>query len=206
MRERRVELLATILLAVAALATAWSTYQSGQWRGDQAAAYSRGTAARIESSEASTRAGQLTQVDVAVFIQWLDANAHDDRRLASFYRARFRDEFRPAFAAWLATRPLTNAKAPPSPFALPQYRLAEAQEATQLDLQAAGHSAAANQADERADGYLLGVVLFASALFFAGISTKLASRGQREVLLGLGWAIFLGAAIWIATFPIRLTT
>jgi hypothetical protein len=29
-RERRVELFATILLAVAAVATAWSTYQSTQ--------------------------------------------------------------------------------------------------------------------------------------------------------------------------------
>lgn len=34
--HRRAELLATILLAVAAVATAWSSYQSARWSGVQA--------------------------------------------------------------------------------------------------------------------------------------------------------------------------
>ncbi len=44
-RRHRVELLATTLLAVAAVAIAWSTYQSTQWRGQQAADNSRASAA-----------------------------------------------------------------------------------------------------------------------------------------------------------------
>jgi len=32
-RRHRVEVLGTIVLAVAVIATAWSTYQSTQWRG-----------------------------------------------------------------------------------------------------------------------------------------------------------------------------
>ena len=55
-RLHRVELLSTVLLAVAAVATAWSTYQSNQWRGEMAVNYSKATAARIQSSAASTRA------------------------------------------------------------------------------------------------------------------------------------------------------
>jgi len=92
-RERRVELFATILLAVAAVATAWSTYQSTQWRGQQAVSTSKGTAARIESSEAATRAGQLTQIDIATFVQWTDAHLARRRELASVRHAgvqRFR--------------------------------------------------------------------------------------------------------------------
>jgi hypothetical protein len=73
-RHDRAELLATILLAVAAVATAWSTYQGARWRGEQAVETSMATAARIESSEASTRAGQLTQIDIATFTQWVDAD------------------------------------------------------------------------------------------------------------------------------------
>jgi hypothetical protein len=200
--ERRVELLATVLLAVAALATAWSTFQSGRWRGAQAADYSKGTAARIHSSEAYTRAGQLTQIDIAIFIQWVDATEAGKPKLAAFYRERFRPEFRPAFAAWLAAHPLTNANAPLTPFDVPQYRPADARRAKALDLAAAGHSAAATDANERADDYLLAVVLFASSLFFAGISTKLHSVRQCEVLLGLGWAIWGATLIWIATLPV----
>lgn len=113
--QHRVELLSTILLACAAVATAFSTYQSTRWRGEQAADYSKATAARIQSSEASTRAGQLTQVDIATFIQWVNASVAGKPKVAQFYRQRFRQEFRPAFAAWLATDPRTNRRRPSRP-------------------------------------------------------------------------------------------
>jgi hypothetical protein len=58
---------------------------------------------------------------------------------------------------------------------------------------------------QRADNYSLAVVLFASALFFAGISTRLSSHTPRMAVLGLGYALFLGSAIWIATFPVSLS-
>ncbi|TML67496.1 MAG: hypothetical protein E6G11_12890 [Actinobacteria bacterium] len=204
-RQRRVELLATILLAVAAVATAWSTYESTRWRGEQTADYSKATAARIQSSEASTRAGQLTQVDIATFIQWVNASVAGDRKLADFYRRRFRAEFRPAFGAWLATHPRTNRSAPLTPFAMPQYRVAEAVKSQQLNTAAGTYADTAGTANQRSDNYVLAVVLFASSLFFAGISTKLRSLRQREVLLALGWAIFLGTAIWVATSPVSFS-
>jgi hypothetical protein len=204
-RHHRVELLATVLLAVAAVATAWSTYQSTRWRGEQAADYSKATAARIQSSEASTRAGQLTQVDIATFIQWVDADVSGDAKLADFYRRRFRKEFRPAFAAWLAARPRTNRSAPLTPFAMPQYRVAEAVKSERLNVDAGVHADAAGTANQRADNYVLAVVLFAASLFFAGISTKLRALRQREVLLALGWTIFLGTAIWLATLPVSFS-
>src|SRR5262245_7175302 len=164
-RDHRVELFATILLAVAAVATAWSTYQSTRWRGEQAVNTSKATAARIQSSQASTRAGQLTQVDIATYIQWVNAEVAGDRELARFYRERFRPEFRPAFDAWLATRPRTNPNAPLTPFAMPQYRVAESVKSEQLNAEAGVRSDAAGAANQRADNYILAVVLFAASLF-----------------------------------------
>jgi hypothetical protein len=196
-RHHRVELLATVLLACAAVATAWSTYQSTRWRGDQSANYSKATAARIQSSEASTRAGQLTQVDIATFIQWVDATVAGKPKLARFYRRRFRPEFRPAFAAWLATEPRTNPKAPLTPFAMPQYRVSEAEQARRLNAAAGVYADTAGAANDRADDYVLAVVLFAASLFFAGISTKLHELRQREVLLAIGWTIFVGTLVWV---------
>jgi hypothetical protein len=201
-RQRRVELFATILLAVAAVATAWSTYQSTRWRGEQAVSTSKGTAARIESSESATRAGQLTQIDIATFVQWTDAHLARNHEVAEFYRRRFRPEFRPAFAAWVATAPFTNPDAPLSPFAMPEYSVSEAVRSSQLNAEAGGHSDDAELANQHADDYVLAVVLLASALFFAGISTKLHALRQREALLALGWLIFLGTAIWLGTSPV----
>jgi hypothetical protein len=203
-RQRRVELLTTVLLAVAAVATAWSTYQSTLWRGEQAADSTKATAAHIESSQASTRAGQLTQVDIATFFQWIDADVAGNRKLAQFFRRRFRKEFRPAFAAWIATSPRTNPTAPLSPFAMRQYRIAEALRAERLNTAAGAQADAAGEANQRSGNYVLALVLFAVALFFAGMATKLGSLGKREVLLILGWVVFLGTAAWVATFPVTI--
>lgn len=204
-RQHWVELFSTILLAVAALATAWSTYQSTQWRGEQAVNTSKATAARIESSEAATRAGQLTQVDIATFVQWTNAHVAGDADLAEFYRRRFRPEFEPAFDAWIGAKPFTNPDAPLTPFAMPEYRVSESVRSSELNAQAGRHSDAAGAANQRADNYVLAVVLLAAALFFAGISTKLRVERQREALLMLGWLIFLCTAIWLSTSPVEIS-
>jgi len=195
----------TVLLALATVATAWSAYQARQWTGDQSEATSSATADRIAENRAAALANRQVQIDVATFTEWLDARARDERQLARFYQQRFRREFQPAFTAWLATRPLANRTAPPTPFAMRQYRLKANADAERLERPAAAKTDEAKESNARADDYMLAVVLFALSLFFAGISNKLESEGARAFVLGLGCVVFLGAAIWVATFPVQLT-
>jgi hypothetical protein len=203
--DRRLELAATVLLAVAAVATAWAAYQSARWHGEQARAQSASIAARVESTRAANVANRQAQIDVALFTQWVDSYARDETELVDFYRKRFRAEFKPAFRAWVVTRPRTNPSAPLSPFAMPQYELASTAQADDLEAQAAASSESVGNYIQRADNYSLAVVLFAASLFFAGISTRLDSRTTRTVVLGLGYTLFLGSLIWIATFPVSLS-
>jgi hypothetical protein len=203
--DRRFELVATVLLAMAAVATAWAAYQSARWHGQQAKAQSASIAARVESTRSADVANRQAQVDVALFTQWVDAYAVNETELAGFYRMRFRPEFQPAFEAWVATRPRTNSSAPLSPFAMPQYELAATRRADRLEAQAAAASQRVGTFIQRADNYSLTVVLFAASLFFAGISTRLRSPPPRMTVLGLGYTLFLGGVIWIATFPVSLT-
>jgi len=114
-------------------------------------------------------------------------------------------EFKPAFAAWLETNPFTNPQAPPTPFAMPDYRVKEAAASEQLLAEATRQTKESRKALENADDYLFALVLFATALFFAGISTKIPSLGPREVLLAIGWVVFLGATVWVATLPVSLS-
>jgi hypothetical protein len=125
-------------------------------------------------------------MDVATFTQWVDAYARHETELAAFYQKRLRPEFQPAVAAWIATRPLTNADAPLTPFAMPSYRLAATAEAERL--QAAAEVAAAEAARDidHANDYVLAVVLFSAALFSGGISTRLHRPRPRAVVLGIG--------------------
>ncbi len=150
-------------------------------------------------------ANRQGQIDVALFTQWVDAYARDETELERFYRKRFRPEFQPAFQAWVATTPRKNPSAPLSPFAMPQYKLAATTKADRLEARAAAFSQRVGLVIQRADNYALAGVLFAVSLFFAGISTRLHSPNARMVVLGLGYALFLGSVIWVATFPVSVS-
>jgi hypothetical protein len=199
-----IEVAATVLLAVAAVATAWSSYQATRWNGEQAKTSGRVNATRIDAARASDLANAQQQVDVETFMQWVDSYARGETQLVTFYRERFRPEFKPAFNAWIATKPLKTKGAPLTPFAMPQYRLAARTEAHRLDQTAEALSAQVRRNIQRASNYVLGVVLFAVALFFAGMSTKLTAPGLRKVMLVVGYVIFVGAAVWIATSPVSI--
>ena len=87
---------------------------------------------------------------------------------------------------------------------MPQYHLAAAVRADELEARAGAFSATVTQYIQRADNYTLAVVLFASALFFAGISTRMRSPGQRVALLVVGYMLLLGTVAWLATFPVTI--
>ncbi len=197
-------LLVTVLLVVAALATSWSSYQATRWNGEQAAAASRTNAIRIEASRAQGLSEAQSQIDVATFIAWADASGAGDEELAEFYVDRFRDEFTPAFNAWLATEPLTNPDAPPTPFAMDDYQVASQVEAAELDAAAEVSAAEVRLNIQRSSNYVLTVVLYAVVLFFAGVSTRMNSHKLRWVLAGTGCVVLIGAIAWISTFPVSV--
>jgi len=199
------ELLATILLVVAAVATSWSSYEAARWHGEQAKATSKTNAIRIDAARAASLANAETQVDVATFIAWSEADVKGDDELADFYVARFRPEFEPAFNAWIATDPMTNAEAPRTPFAMPEYQVESKQDAADLDNQAEASAAKVSEDIQRASNYVLTVVLYAVVLFFAGMSTKIGSRRLRAVLVGAGYLVMISTLVWVATFPVSLT-
>jgi hypothetical protein len=199
------EIVATVLLALAAVATAWSSYQANRWNGETTKASSRVNALRVDAARSQGLAEAQTQVDVATFIEWVNATATDQAKLADFYVARFRPEFRPAFDAWQATDPFNNADAPPTPFAMEEYQLQARTDVERIDAEVELASAKVRGNIQRSANYVLAVVLFAVALFFAGMSTKLSSAGPRRALLVVGCTVFLATVVWIATFPISLS-
>lgn len=203
-KDERLALLATVLLAFATVGTAWSSYQASRWHGEQALAQSSATSTRLESTRASGEANREIQVDVALFVQWVDAHATKETELANFYEARFSDRLRPAFRAWIAQDPFADANAPPDPFTLPQYKVDALDQATDLETKASVASDDAREFIQRADNYVLAVVLFAAALFFGGLSMRVRTQRERTAILAMGYVLLLGTAVWIATFPVTV--
>ena len=85
-----------------------------------------------------------------------------------------------------------------------KYRTAASAEAARIDQAAEQSSATVNLDVRRAANYVLGVVLFSVALFFAGLSTRLMSR-LRTATLVVGCLLFFGTAVWMATFPVSIS-
>lgn len=215
----RIELIATIIMALAAIATAWCAFQATKWSGIQAIEFSNANAGRVESTRLDNVANTQRSIDVDVFTAWLDAVAEEvgtgqippvsesgyapiDGTLSAFYYERMRDEFRPALDAWLATDPLDEAGAPPTPFAMEQYQLAAAQQADDLLEQSAADRQDALDANQNGDNYVLTTVGFALVIFFGGVSSKLAERRNRWIAIILAMALFVGALVAAFSLPI----
>ena len=201
--DRWVELIAAAVLALATIASAWSAYQATRWGGVQAAAFAEAGATRAESVRASDLADATLTIDVEYFAIWLDGHAQGNETLQRHLEDRFRPEFARAFKAWQATDPFTNPNAPHTPFVMDEYRIAAADEAEQLRAEAETSVEEALDANQTGDNYVLTTVLFASVLFFAGISTKFQGRWTKLALVGFGLAAFIGGTTLLVTFPVH---
>ena len=215
--DNRFELVEAIVLSIAALLAAWTGFQSAKWSGVQANDYSLAGASRVQATQAATLAGQETTVDVISFTQWLQASeaeglldepldpenpyVPDPDLLSGFLYLRFRPEFAVAVDAWVATEPRSNADAPATPFAMEEYRVAAADEADRLEEQADQQAGDARTANQRSDNYVLMTIMFATVLFFAGISSKMDTFRARSFLLGTALVILVAAIAIVASFP-----
>lgn len=198
---RSQEFAVTVLLSVTAILTAWTAFQSSKWGGAMSIAFSQASSARIEASTQTGRADARTTLNVDLFSSWIEATAREDRRVADFYRERFPPELARAFEAWIATEPLTSPDAPPSPFAMDEYRPPGEAEAAAASARADGKFQEALDNNRQGDRYTLLTVLFASVLFFAAMSGRFASQAARWGMLGLGSALFVVGAVLLASFP-----
>jgi len=200
-RERRLELAVTILLAAAALLSAWCAYQSAAFSSRENAGHATAARLQVLASRADDRASDQTLLDVSAFHEWIDATTSGESERADVLRERFRDEMQPAFDAWLATDPLDDADAPATPFELPEYQLASAAEAVSFETRASSAAIAAENAGAIGDRYLLAVVLYAAALFQLGIQSRIGVFELRLALVVISGGIVLGTTIWILTLP-----
>ncbi|GAA4461243.1 hypothetical protein [Phytohabitans houttuyneae] len=216
----RWELLLALMMALAAVGTAWAGFQSAKWSGVQADSYAAAGAARAEAGQAATVASRQRTIDVVSFTAWLNAlNAEivanpaarpsgnyqpDPDQVSGFLFNRFRPDFRPAVGAWLATRPLLNPAAPATPFDMPEYRLAAEAASQELVEEAERQSATARAANQRSDNYVLTAVIFALVLLFAGLASKSRNRTTQNTLTGLALAALAGCVLTLAFFPVEV--
>jgi hypothetical protein len=197
-----VEIISAVLISLATVASAWCAYQSALWGGEEAISYNAAGAARTESVRYSNQALQLVTIDVNMFTEFVAAYSNEDEFLFDFLMARFRPEMKVAVDAWIKTQPLINPDAPTSPFEMEEYE-SEAQDKADLFLEEVDvHLDEARQNDQYADRYILLTVIFASVLFFGGMSTEFKSLKIRIGLIAFSSLTFLITIVVALSFPI----
>ena len=190
-----------LVLAVAAIATAWSGYQAARGDGRQSVLYGQSSRDRFQADAASTLGGQELVADSSMFNAWLQARGADDPRLQALFARRFTPEYRSAFQAWLKTRPFTNPAAPAGPAYMPQYRNRQLEEARRLNDRASAAFAEGTEARETADTYVRVTVLFALVLFLVAVGQRFRLRGVRIATIAMALALFTFSFYDIATLP-----
>ncbi len=199
--EQTVEILEALLLAIVAVATAWSGYQAARFDGRQAHLYGLSSKYRLLGSQAAARGGQLQIYDSTTFSFWLQAETTGNAKTAAAFEKRFRVEFRPAFAAWEKTHPFTNPKAPPGPLVMPQYHNAQLAASAEWEDKASAAFEEGTAARETGDKYLRNTVLLATVLFLTALSQRFKVRNVRVGLMGVSAVLLVIAMYFVFTYP-----
>jgi hypothetical protein len=187
-RHAILEIIEAVVLAIVAITTAWSGYQAALWTGHQ----SEGVAAY---------ANQERMYNASTVVEWLEAEAHNDKKLSALFERRFLPEFRPAFEAWKQTDPLNNPNAPAGPQLMSEFRSAKTQEAVKLNDQATEAFEQGTRGRQFADQYVRATVTLATVLLLIAVSQRFKTRNVRVALLVIALFLLCFPVYHILTLP-----
>ena len=190
-----IEIIEALILALVAVATAWSGYQAAAWAGKRAQEYAKANRLRVTAEGLATLAGQERIYDSDTFNSWLAARFDGKAQAAEFFERRFRDEYRTAFAAWMKTDPFNNAQAPPGPIFMPDYHNAKHEQFLGLNKQAAEIADQGTKSGETGDQYVRITVLLATVLLITAIGQRFRFKSVRVVFMILAF-ILLCLPLW----------
>jgi hypothetical protein len=177
------EIVEAVVLAIVAIATAWSGYQAALWTGHQSELYGQANKLRVGAEGVATFANQERLYNASTVVEWLKAEAHGDKKLADLFERRLLPEFRPAFEAWKKTDPVNNSNAAAGPFSMEGYRSDKTEEAAKLNAQATEVFEQGTRDREYSDQYVRITVTLATVLLLMAISQRFKTRGVRVGLL-----------------------
>jgi hypothetical protein len=200
-REKFVEIAEAAVLAIVAVATAWSAYQAAKWDALSAQNYHLASRTSVEAQGKATLAGQDRLYDITNFNGWIAAKMSGNDKLAAHFERRFRPEYTTAFAAWLKLDPFDNPAAPPSPIFMPEYSNLNGRKSAQLEREEEDYFEQGVTTREAGDDYVKVTVLLATVLLLTALSQRFEIFGPRVAVVSVASALLVVSLYWIATFP-----
>lgn len=199
--SRRLEVILAFMLSLAAVVTAWCSFQSSQLTGTAQRNYSEGIRVADEASQTYNSAVSGDIQDRALFLEFAKAANTGDEATTAYLLDTLMSPELAAAVTWWADQP--DSAGYDSPFVPenPQWSTVEFDAAAELDAEALALFDVANSAGETGARFDLLTVLVSLALFLFGIASLvrrtpiaigLASLGGVLLLISLVRALFLG--------------
>jgi hypothetical protein len=163
--------------------------------------YAQASRLRVTAEGLATLAGQERIYDSDTFNSWLAAKLDGKAEAAEFFERRFRNEYRPAFTAWLGTEPFSNAQAPPGPIFMPQYRNAKHEQFLGLNKKAVEVADQGTRSGETGDQYVRITVLLATVLLITAIGQRFHFKTVRVVFMILACLLLCLPLLQLVMLP-----
>lgn len=201
-RAQWVEMIEALLLAIVAVATAWSGYQAAKWDARSGQNYNLASRTTMLSQEKATLAGQDRLYDITTFNAWLAAKLAGKDQVAAFYERRFRPEYALAFSAWSKLDPIKNPSAPAGPIFMSEYANSSGQESAELAVKAKAYFENGVNMRETGDKYVRVTVFLATVLLLTALSQRFEILGPRVAVLAVAFVLLALSTYWMFTFPL----
>jgi hypothetical protein len=195
------EIVEAIVLAIVAIATAWSGYQAALWNGIQSELYGQSTRLRVQAEGVLLIANEERVYNAATVVEWLKAEARGEKKLAELFERRLLPEIRPTFEAWKKTDPINDPQAPAGPYFMPGFRAHGTEESALLNDKATQAFERGNEARRYSDDYVRVTVTLATVLLLTAISQRFRIHAVRVGLTVLAALILLHPIFRIVTLP-----
>lgn len=178
--DKRFELIAAILLGIAALATAYAAYQSGKLGGDELTAFTESNQALADANFFYAQGQSQLNADNGLFVQYAVAVTEENEVLSDYLRTTLMSaNLQEAMDWWEASDEAVTPfdESEDNPYSIEPYVAAD-----ELNTTAQEQLVAADGFGTRGDAFDLATVLLAVSLFFAGITITF---DRRAVIIGL---------------------
>lgn len=198
--DARLELIAVILIGLAATATAWAAFQGGQYDGQMLTAFTQANLS-LNDANALYSEGTATYIeDELIFLRYVEAIEEGNDNLAGYLHDSIMSDRLVAGIEWWEG---PGAKFD-TPFVdeNPAYTIEAYSQGDELSAATDASFEEGQSANETGDTYNLLTVLLAAALFVLGIATSFKVLRVRAGLIGIGAVIFVACTIWMLTLPV----
>ena len=202
-RKWRVELLATILLSLAAVLSALSAYQASRWYTEMNLSLSQSAEMRAQAAANDRLSNRQLLSDMINFLEWAEYFRNNDGPMMLALKDRFSPTLNNAFDTWINQTEKGAAGLLPkgTPFELMEYSLPLQEQSKELVKASEEKFNTAKEAARVGDDFIFSLVIFSIALFFGAVCTKFETHSVQRFLWLAGCVIIVIGIITISALP-----